>query len=51
MQTLKIDEANDKTIGFGPMDVMKKEPSCFKTLTHFICVSIAFSSLFCYDPT
>lgn len=36
MQTLEIDEANDKTIGFGPMDVMKKRPSCFKILTHFI---------------
>jgi len=24
MQTLKINEANDKTIGFGPMDVMKE---------------------------
>lgn len=29
MQTLKIDKTNDKTIGFGPMDVMKEGPSCF----------------------
>jgi hypothetical protein len=29
MQTLKVNEANDKTIGFGPMDVMKEGPSCF----------------------
>jgi hypothetical protein len=36
MQTLEIDEANDRTIRFGPMDVMKKRPSCIKILTHFM---------------
>jgi hypothetical protein len=36
MQKLEIDEANDRTIGFGPVHVMKKILACFKILTHFI---------------
>jgi len=36
MQTLEIDVTNDRSIGFGHMDDMKKRPSCFKILTHFI---------------
>jgi hypothetical protein len=36
MQTPNIDETNDRTIGFGPMDVMKEVPPCFKILTNFI---------------